>query len=113
SADYRIHSAAFAWGALVLWHDREAFEVFCYSDCPVVDPMTAMFQKTADHWIDIQQISDAQLVDRVIADGIDVLVDLGGHTGRNRLITMTAKPAPVQVHLTGYLAGTGVPEIDY
>lgn len=113
SADYRIHSAAFAWGALPLYHDRTAFEVVCYSDCPVVDPMTTMFQKVADRWVDIQQVSDRDFVGMVERDQIDVLVDLGGHTGRNRMISFTAKPAPVQVHLTGYLAGTGVPEIDY
>jgi len=47
------------------------------------------------------------------ADGIHLLLDLSGHTRHNRLPLFAWKPAPVQAHLAGYFATTGVKEMDY
>jgi predicted O-linked N-acetylglucosamine transferase (SPINDLY family) len=67
----------------------------------------------ADHWLDCAALSDQQLADRIRADGIDLLVDLSGHTAGNRLLRFARKPAPVQLSWIGYPVATGLRQIDY
>ncbi|OQW91491.1 MAG: hypothetical protein BWK78_04510, partial [Thiotrichaceae bacterium IS1] len=50
----------------------------------------------ADNWINCYSLTDEALASRIREDGIDILVDLAGHTGRNRLLVLARKPAPNQ-----------------
>jgi predicted O-linked N-acetylglucosamine transferase (SPINDLY family) len=74
--------------------------------------MTARIRKASDHWIDIEAIDDRRLAERIGSDRIDVLIDLAGHTGRNRLRTFALKPAPLQISWIGYFSTTGLEAID-
>jgi predicted O-linked N-acetylglucosamine transferase (SPINDLY family) len=77
------------------------------------DQMTERLRKMADHWCAIAQLTDEALAEQVHQDGIDILVDLSGHTAGNRLQMFARKPAPVQVTWLGYPNTTGMPVIDY
>jgi predicted O-linked N-acetylglucosamine transferase (SPINDLY family) len=112
SADFRRHSAAFAFGPVLWGHDRSRFEVVCYSGVAHEDDFTQRFRAGADLWRPMAQLSDDALAQQIRADTIDVLIDLSGHTVGNRLIVFSAKPAPVQVSAWGAVTGTGIPEID-
>jgi protein O-GlcNAc transferase len=113
SPDLRAHSVSFFVEPLLANHDRREFEVHCYYSNTLQDAVTARLRAAADQWIPCQGLSDAQLAGRIRADGIDILVDLAGHTTGNRLLVFARKPAPVQVTYLGYPATTGLSAIDY
>src|SRR5688572_6968361 len=113
SPDFREHSVARFVLPLFREHDRNEVEVFAYSDAATPDPVTGLVRNHVDHWRDVAALGDAQLADTVRADGIDILVDLAAHSGRNRLLTFARKPAPVQVTYLAYCSTTGVDAIDY
>jgi predicted O-linked N-acetylglucosamine transferase (SPINDLY family) len=94
-------------------HDRGQVEVFCYPQMPRPDAMTEHIQRLADHWRPVAHLSDDHAADLIRQERIDVLVDLSGHTGNNRLGVFARKPAPIQVTHFGYCDSTGLPAMDY
>ena len=113
SPDFRQHSVASFIERLLANHNRQAVDVFCYADVTRPDATTARLQGYTDHWLLTVEISDDDLAERIRTDGIDILVDLAGHTARNRLGVFARKPAPVQVTWLGYPDTTGLNTIDY
>lgn len=113
SGDFRSHSVSFFMAPILRAHDRSAFEVFCYSTTHAPDRRTESFRGLAEHFADLSMASDAEAARRIEADGIDILVDLGGHTSGNRLDVFALRPAPIQATYLGYPATTGCPFIDY
>ncbi len=113
SADFRTHSAAFAFGPVLRRLDRSRFEVVLYSNSRMEDALTRDFRAGADRWRRVADLTDDELAQRIRDDGIDILVDLSGHTDGNRLLMFARKPAPIQVTAWGYSTGTGIPAIDY
>ena len=77
------------------------------------DSKTDELKQLADNWRDIKKLNDSEVARLVTSDGIDILVDLAGHTADNRLGVFTRKPAPVQVSYIGYPASTGMLAMDY
>ncbi|BAM88542.1 putative O-linked N-acetylglucosamine transferase, SPINDLY family [Bradyrhizobium oligotrophicum S58] len=113
SADFRNHSAAFTVLPVLSHHDRARFQVICYTCSARQDEITARCRAAADVWVEAWQMSDGDLADRIQADGVDILVDLSGHSAGNRLTLFASKPAPIQVTAWGHGTGTGLPTIDY
>ncbi|MBC9880257.1 tetratricopeptide repeat protein [Bradyrhizobium sp. INPA01-394B] len=113
SAELWYHSAAFALLPLLRHRDRAKFEVVCYSCLPTQDEVTASFKQLADVWVDTWQLSDDELVERIQADKVDILIDVSGHTTGNRLPVFARKPAPIQVSGFGHASGTGLQTMDY
>ncbi|MEM1114616.1 MAG: SEC-C metal-binding domain-containing protein [Pseudomonadota bacterium] len=94
-------------------HNRDEFELYLYSATPREDAMTAYFRDGADVWLDVANMDDAQLAQRIRDDGIDVLVDLAGHAPESRIGALAAKPAPIQISMLDYFDTTGLPAMDY
>jgi predicted O-linked N-acetylglucosamine transferase (SPINDLY family)/predicted SAM-dependent methyltransferase len=113
SPDFRAHVVALFFEPILEHHDAARFEVFCYYCNRREDDFTARLRASAHHWRDCVDLSDAELAARIREDRIDILVDLAGHTGRNRLRVFAMKPAPVQVTYLGYPNTTGLAAIDY
>ena len=113
SADFHDHAVAHFLEPLFSAHDRNAVEVIAYADVDCPDAFTARFEELADRWVSIAGMKDAALVERIRADGIDILIDLSGHTGGNRLTVFAEKPAPVQATWLGYGGSTGLDAMDY
>ncbi len=113
SADFRMHSAAFAVLPVLRGHDKAQVQVNCYSSSPRSDAFTATFQALADVWVDAASLSDDELADRIQEDGVDILVDLSGYTTGTRMPVFARKPAPIQVTAWGSGTGTGLATMDY
>src|SRR6266850_3193519 len=113
SGDFRHHSVGQFFEPVLARHDRREFEVFCYYNLSYSDATTERLLRSADCWREIASMSDEAVADLVRADGIDVLVDLSGHTTYHRLLVFARKPAPVQATWLGYLSTTGLDAIDY
>jgi protein O-GlcNAc transferase len=113
SGDFRNHSIAFFFEPVLLGHDKSQVEVFCYHNHHQHDDVSSRLAALADHWIACKGMADEALAARIRADGIDILVDLSGHTAYNRLLTFARKPAPVQITWMGYPNSTGLSAIDY
>jgi protein O-GlcNAc transferase len=113
SADFREHSVSFFLLPLFAQHDRGVNQIICYSDVRNEDAITNQLRACADEWHKTAGFTDERLADKIRQDQIDILIDLAGHTSRNRLRVFARKPAPVQVSYLGYPGTTGLAEIDY
>lgn len=113
SPDFREHSVASFIEPVLQKHDRSRFEVCCYSYLPTPDETTQRIKAAVDLWRDIDKLSDAETARLIREDRIDILFDLSGHTGNNRLGVFAAKPAPIQMTWLGYPNTTGLRTIDY
>jgi predicted O-linked N-acetylglucosamine transferase (SPINDLY family) len=113
SPDFRRHSVSYFIEPILEAHDRSQFEVFCYADELHSDEVTRRLRGLADHWRNIASLDDEQLAQRVREDGIDILIDLAGHTEHNRLLAFARRPAPVQMTYLGYPNTTAMPAIQY
>ena len=92
---------------------RPLLEMHAYSTRLEEDEVTQRLRWYFAHWSQVTDLSSEELAGRISADGIDILVDLSGHTARNRLLTFALKPAPVQVGWIGYLGTSGLQAMDY
>lgn len=111
--DFRQHSAARVFGGMLVDYDREKFDVFCYDNkSQKDDEYTETFRKNTNFKV-IHKLSDDVVFKMIQDDRIDILVDLAGHSGQNRLAVFAMKAAPVQVTAWGYATGTGIKAIDY
>lgn len=113
SPDLYRHSVAYFLEPLLEYRDQQAVEIYCYADLLRPDAVTARLQTLSDHWLVTVALSDDALAERIRTDGVDILVDLAGHTAKNRLGVFARKPAPVQVTWLGYPNTTGLKALDY
>ena len=113
SSDLYLHTVPFFLIPVLEQHDRSQVEVFCYSYGSTEDFVTERVRTLSDHWRAAHEMSDEALADAIHADGIDVLVDLVGHTAKPRLGVFSQRPAPAQVSWIGYLNTTGLTRMDF
>ncbi|MBF0179601.1 MAG: glycosyl transferase [Magnetococcales bacterium] len=114
SSDLRYHAVGFLTVEVFELHDRERFEIFVY-DCgpPPEDPIRLRVRAAAEHWLDVAAWSDEALAERIVADGIELLIDLNGYTQHARTRMLTMRPAPVIVNWLGFAGSMASPCHDY
>jgi predicted O-linked N-acetylglucosamine transferase (SPINDLY family) len=113
SNDFREHTRMRFIAPFLAHHDHHAFEVVCYSDVRQPDATTQWVRGYADAWRNTGELPDERLAALIAEDQIDVLVELTGHMGENRLPVFARRPAPVQVAYPGYPATTGLTSITH
>lgn len=112
SADLWSHPVGFLASRALLAHDRERFEVHVFSDVANADGITATLRDGLEHWHDVRALADEALREKILECGIDVLVDLAGHTAGNRMAVFAMRAAPKQLAWLGYFASTGLSTMD-
>jgi predicted O-linked N-acetylglucosamine transferase (SPINDLY family) len=114
SGDFRDHSVAtFLEPVVKRLAQRPTLELHAYSNHAAEDRVTARLRRHFKHWNPVSTLSDIDLTRKIIADRIDILIDLSGHTALNRLRAFARKPAPIQAGWLGYPATTGLQAMDY
>jgi predicted O-linked N-acetylglucosamine transferase (SPINDLY family) len=114
SSDLRDHAIGYLMAELFELHDRDHVEVFAYY-CGRKDEgaLNQRIKAAVEHWVDIREMSDEAAAARVGADGIDILVDVNGHTRDARSALFARRPAPIIVNWLGYPGTMGTPYHHY
>lgn len=114
SSDLYAHATAYLMAELFELHDRSRFEIiaFSYGKAPA-DTMRERIKQSVDAFHEVSDLSDPEVANLIRSTGIDILVDLKGHTEGARLGILTHRPAPIQIHYLGYPGTLGAPFIDY
>ncbi len=97
---------------IISGHDRARFDVYCYFNNPQDDSKLVALNAKQNSRV-LQGLDDSQVAKLVRDDDIDILVDIAGHTGNNRLGVFARRPAPVQITWLDYLCTTGLDAMDY
>lgn len=93
--------------------DRSKFELTMYFVGDSHDEQTSLARTRTEHWVEVGALNTTQLAKRIDADGIDVLLDMAGHTSQHRMQLFAQRAAPVQMTYLGYPGSTGVPNMDF
>lgn len=113
SPDLLKHPVGYFVEPILEHHNRQHFEVVCYSDNASVDDLTKRLQNLDLTWHECAAWSDSRLEDQIRSDKLDILIDLSGHTAKNRAMVLARKPAPVLATYLGYPGKTERPANDW
>lgn len=112
SADFNHHVVTFFMEPVLEAHDRRRFGITCYYSGTRSDEFTERLKALVPDWRDISAMGDDDVAALIRRDGIDILVDLSGHSLGNRLPVFARKPAPLQLCWLGYVGTTGMKAMD-
>jgi len=113
SGDFKNHPVGFFLLDTLKNLKKKNLKLFAYNNNQNEDELTLSLKKYFDNWISIVQENDEDIIKLIRKDNIDILFDLSGHTKDNKLTIFKNRCAPVQVTWIGWLASTGIKEIDY
>jgi predicted O-linked N-acetylglucosamine transferase (SPINDLY family) len=113
SGDLRAHAVAHFIAPFLFELASRGFELHAYSTIPSNDHVTDHLRQAFASWTPAHGLSDEELVQRIVADRIDILFDLSGHTAHHRLPVFARRAAPVQASWIGYPGTTGLTRMDY
>jgi protein O-GlcNAc transferase len=113
SPDFRNHSVGRFVSPILRHYPRDRIELVCYSDIKRPTEGSRRMEQMGANWVHSYSMTDAQLAQKIVDDRIDVLIDLAGHTGFNRLRVFARKPAPIQISWLGYPHTTGLSTVAY
>jgi predicted O-linked N-acetylglucosamine transferase (SPINDLY family) len=108
SSDLRDHAVGYLMAELFERHDRAAVEIFAYYCGPKSQSdLTKRTQAAVEHWREIRDLSNEAAAAMVARDGVDILVDVNGHTRDAKLGLFALRPAPIQVNWLGFPGSMG------
>ena len=114
SENFRDHATAYLMAGLYEAHDREKFEIVAFDNGHDDGSALRRRQEAAmDGFVDIPSLSDDAAASRIRAEGIDILVNLNGYFGADRMGIFARRPAPIQVNYLGFPGTLGAAYIDY
>lgn len=108
SGDFRPHSATNTYSALFEYANRDHFELHLLATGAEQGNATHWFRAQADHWHGVEKLNESDLADYIASLDLDILVDLAGITGGNRLGVLARQKVPIQLTGFGFGASTGL-----
>ncbi len=112
SREFYSHVTSFFFETLLRYHDREFFEIYCYSDCIEPDEVTAHLQQNSDFWRVVSKMEPHQIAHEIGSDQIDIFVGTTNFLPSNRIIS-AYQPAPIIVSYMNQVSSTGLSNVDY
>lgn len=113
SPDLSTHPVGYFLHAMLAAIEPGEVSLHAYANSRTYDAMSARLRPAFDVWHQTIDWSDEELMRAIVDDGIDILIDLAGHSKGNRLDCFARRLAPVQMTWLGYFSTTGVATIDY
>ena len=114
SADFRNHAVSnFIEPVLAELKSYRTLSLHAYFTHAAEDHVTLRLRQHFHQWHPVAGLDDSALAEKIREDGIDILIDLSGHTAHHRLLTFARKPAPIQASWIGYPGTTGLSAMDY
>lgn len=113
SNDLLSHACAYSIIPFLTNLNRDLVEVHLFSLNSARDHVTTKFELHSDAFMDLSGKSDAAIMDAIDDAGLDILIDLGGFTGKTPVAYMIHGLAPVQVAWLGYPGTTGTKAMHY
>ena len=114
SSDLREHAIGYLTAEVYELHNRENVEVFAYY-CGIKSPdgLQQRIRVAVEHWVDISEMSDEAAAQRMVDDGLEILIDVNGYTNGQRSKLLAMRPAPIIVNWLGYPGTVGTPYHNY
>jgi protein O-GlcNAc transferase len=107
SSDFNNHPLAHLMQSVFGMHDLGRFEITCYATTPSDGSVyRTKIQQEAQHFIDVSAWNIPQTINKIIEDGIHILVNLNGYTKGARNEIFAARPCPIQIQQLMGFAGT-------
>ena len=113
SGDLREHPVGFFLLNTIKNLKNKNLELFAYSNYKIKDKINIKLKSHFTNWREIESQSNMDVINIIRKDKIHILIDLSGHSDKNRLPIFINKPAPIQATWISYPGTTGIPEIDY
>ncbi len=111
---FREQATSFLAAGLYEAHDKDRFELFAFDTGWDDASLLRRRMETAfGKFIDVSRLTDKNAAEKIAAMGIDILVNLNGYFGTERMGIFAHRPAPVQVNYLGFPATLGAPYMDY
>lgn len=111
-AHFSGHSSAHISRALFEFSDSQNIEIFAYNNAKPENPYDPFFREHSHHWRDVHALSDPELAELLRQDGLDLAVDLNGHTRDHRLLALAQRCAPLQIAGLCFSGSTGQSNMD-
>ena len=113
SGDFKSHPVAYFFLDTLKKLKKKDLKIYAYSNSKIKDSYTSLFQENFSEWSDIYNKNDQEIINTIRKDDIDILFDMSGHTKGNKLFLFKNRCAPIQATWSGWLASTGIKEMDY
>jgi predicted O-linked N-acetylglucosamine transferase (SPINDLY family) len=113
SADLYAHPVGYFLEGVLPNHDQQRWEVFVFSPYSERDQLTAKLKDAAEHWVVLDEADRVGMLHQVRSCGLDIAVDMAGHTGGNYLDLFAQRLSPIQISWGGYPSTTGLAAMDY
>jgi protein O-GlcNAc transferase len=112
--DFLNHATAHLITGVIEAHDRAAFQIIAYDfSPPATDEYRSRLEAAFERIVPIGHLSNRDAAQRIVDDGVDIIIDINGWTDRSRPTVLAPRPAALQVAWLGYPGSLGAPWIDY